>query len=61
MFELVSGDYLFYPEANEDLDYDIDDDHVAKMIEVCGPIPPPLFRDGRRYYDIFDQVCRCFL
>uniref|UniRef100_A0A7E4ZZM0 non-specific serine/threonine protein kinase n=1 Tax=Panagrellus redivivus TaxID=6233 RepID=A0A7E4ZZM0_PANRE len=55
IFELVSGDYLFYPEANEDLDYDIDDDHVAKMIEVCGPIPNPLFRDGRRFYDIFDQ------
>lgn len=35
--------------------YDIDDDHMAKMIEFLGPIPGKLFRDGRRYRDIFDR------
>jgi serine/threonine-protein kinase SRPK3 len=58
IFELVSGDYLFYPEANDYENYDIDDDHIAKMIEILGPLPPRLFREGRRYYDIFDQKGR---
>jgi serine/threonine-protein kinase SRPK3 len=58
IFELVSGDYLFYPEANDYENYDIDDDHIAKMIEILGPMPSRLFREGRRYYDIFDQKGR---
>uniref|UniRef100_A0AC35G2P2 Protein kinase domain-containing protein n=1 Tax=Panagrolaimus sp. PS1159 TaxID=55785 RepID=A0AC35G2P2_9BILA len=58
IFELVCGDYLFYPEANEYEKYDTDDDHIAKMIEILGAIPSKLFRDGRRYYDIFDQKGR---
>lgn len=54
IFELVSGEYLFYPEASVADDYDIDDDHIAKMIEILGPMPQNLFREGRRYKEIFD-------
>lgn len=50
----MSGEYLFYPEASVADDYDIDDDHIAKMIEILGPMPQNLFREGRRYKEIFD-------
>uniref|UniRef100_A0AC34RNP4 Protein kinase domain-containing protein n=1 Tax=Panagrolaimus sp. JU765 TaxID=591449 RepID=A0AC34RNP4_9BILA len=55
IFELVTGEYLFYPMASSYDGFDIDDDHMAKMIEFLGPIPGKLFRDGRRYRDIFDR------
>lgn len=52
---MVSGEYLFYPEASPTNEFDIDDDHIAKMIEILGPMPSNLFRDGRRYKEIFDK------
>uniref|UniRef100_A0A914YLH5 non-specific serine/threonine protein kinase n=1 Tax=Panagrolaimus superbus TaxID=310955 RepID=A0A914YLH5_9BILA len=55
IFELVSGDYLFYPEASDSDNYNSDDDHIAKIIETLGPLPVRLFRDGRRFNDIFDK------
>uniref|UniRef100_A0AC34FL66 Protein kinase domain-containing protein n=1 Tax=Panagrolaimus sp. ES5 TaxID=591445 RepID=A0AC34FL66_9BILA len=58
IFELVSGDYLFYPEASEADNYDSDEDHIAKIIETLGPIPSKLFREGRRFKDMFDHKGR---
>ncbi len=39
VFELVTGDFLFDPRKAKDLSYSKNDDHIAQMIELIGPIP----------------------
>ncbi|TMS01282.1 SRSF protein kinase 3 [Larimichthys crocea] len=44
-FELATGDYLFEPHSGED--YTRDEDHIAHIIELLGPIPLPFAQSGR--------------
>lgn len=43
-FELATGDYLFEPHSGEN--YCRDDDHLAHIIELLGPIPPTIALSG---------------
>ena len=36
-FEMATGDYLFEPHSGDD--YSRDEDHLAHVIELVGPIP----------------------
>eukprot|EP01053_Blabericola_migrator_P000164 Blabericola_migrator_1__163@NODE_1042_length_5622_cov_112_349955_g702_i1_p1_GENE_NODE_1042_length_5622_cov_112_349955_g702_i1NODE_1042_length_5622_cov_112_349955_g702_i1_p1_ORF_typecomplete_len1079_score155_02Pkinase/PF00069_25/7_9e19Pkinase/PF00069_25/1_3e19Pkinase_Tyr/PF07714_17/6_8e08Pkinase_Tyr/PF07714_17/6_6e06Kinaselike/PF14531_6/0_28Kinaselike/PF14531_6/0_33Pkinase_fungal/PF17667_1/0_0044RIO1/PF01163_22/0_041RIO1/PF01163_22/4_1e03Kdo/PF06293_14/0_1Tho2/PF11262_8/4Tho2/PF11262_8/2_1e02_NOD len=51
MFELVTGDYLFEPKGSEE--YTRDEDHLALIIELLGPVPTSLLdraRDREVYF-----------
>ena len=40
IFELITGDFLFDPrKAKDKISYSKNDDHIAQMIEMLGPIP----------------------
>jgi len=45
LFELLTGDFLFEPRNNEQ--YDPDQDHLAQMIELLGPIPKEFSLSGK--------------
>lgn len=44
IFELLTGDLLFDPSAGKN--YDRNEDHLAQMIELLGPIPPKFATRG---------------
>jgi len=50
-FELATGDYLFEPHSGED--YSRDEDHLAHIIELCGPIPRHIATAGRYSKEFF--------
>lgn len=52
-FELATGDYLFEPHAGEN--YDRDDDHLAHIIELLGPIPKEIALCGRLSHGLFNK------
>uniref|UniRef100_A0A3B3C3P0 non-specific serine/threonine protein kinase n=1 Tax=Oryzias melastigma TaxID=30732 RepID=A0A3B3C3P0_ORYME len=52
-FELATGDYLFEPHSGED--YTRDEDHIAHIIELLGPIPVPFALSGRYSREYFDR------
>lgn len=52
-FELATGDYLFEPHAGEN--YDRDDDHLAHIIELLGPIPKDITLSGRLSHGLFNK------
>ncbi len=52
-FELATGDYLFEPHAGEN--YDRDDDHLAHIIELLGPIPKEIALSGRLSQNLFNK------
>ncbi|XP_014259481.1 SRSF protein kinase 1-like isoform X3 [Cimex lectularius] len=52
-FELATGDYLFEPQANQD--YTRDEDHLAHIIELLGPIPRYIINSGK-YSDQFFKL-----
>lgn len=52
-FELATGDYLFEPHAGEN--YDRDDDHLAHIIELLGPIPKEIAMAGRLSHHLFNK------
>lgn len=43
-FELATGDYLFEPHSGDN--YTRDEDHIAHIIELLGPIPPHIVFRG---------------
>lgn len=43
-FELATGDYLFEPHSGEN--YSRDEDHIAHIIELLGPIPKKIIFSG---------------
>lgn len=53
IFELLTGDYLFDPHTG--IDYDRDEDHLALMIELLGPIPRYLTRRGDFSRELFSR------
>lgn len=50
VFELATGDFLFDPHSGPD--YDRDEDHVALMIELLGPVPRNMRESG-----VFTKNC----
>uniref|UniRef100_A0A1B0CJI0 non-specific serine/threonine protein kinase n=1 Tax=Lutzomyia longipalpis TaxID=7200 RepID=A0A1B0CJI0_LUTLO len=52
-FELATGDYLFEPHSGQN--YCRDEDHIAHMIELLGPIPHKLVFGGSMSQVIFNK------
>lgn len=52
-FELATGDYLFEPHSGED--YTRDEDHIAHIIELLGPLPLPFALSGRYSREYFSR------
>lgn len=52
-FELATGDYLFEPHSGED--YSRDEDHIAHIIELLGPIPIEIAHSGRYSREFFNK------
>jgi serine/threonine protein kinase len=52
-FELATGDYLFEPHSGED--YSRDEDHLAHIIELLGPIPRNIALAGRYSREFFTK------
>lgn len=52
-FELATGDYLFEPHSGED--YSRDEDHIAHIIELIGPIPIEIAHSGRYSREFFNK------
>ncbi|GAA96319.1 uncharacterized protein L969DRAFT_95417 [Mixia osmundae IAM 14324] len=53
IFELLTGDYLFDPAAGSR--YNKDDDHMAQMIELLGPMPRHIALAGKFSTEIFNR------
>eukprot|EP01062_Namystynia_karyoxenos_P077086 TRINITY_DN768_c1_g2_i1.p1 TRINITY_DN768_c1_g2~~TRINITY_DN768_c1_g2_i1.p1 ORF type:complete len:623 (+),score=249.38 TRINITY_DN768_c1_g2_i1:79-1869(+) len=49
IFELLTGEFLFDPRSSRD--YDRDEDHLALMIELLGPLPPSMAKGRGKYRD----------
>ncbi|XP_033744468.1 SRSF protein kinase 3-like isoform X2 [Pecten maximus] len=52
-FELATGDYLFEPHSGED--YSRDEDHLAHIIELIGPIPRHIALSGKYSREFFNR------
>lgn len=52
-FELATGDYLFEPHSGEN--YTRDDDHIAHIIELLGPIPKNIALSGKSSHYVFNK------
>lgn len=52
-FELATGDYLFEPHSSEE--YSRDDDHLAHIIELLGPIPKHIAFAGKYSKEFFNK------
>ncbi|TPX48798.1 hypothetical protein SeMB42_g02469 [Synchytrium endobioticum] len=53
VFELLTGDYMFDPQAGSR--YTKDDDHVAQIIELLGGFPKSLALSGKYSNEIFNR------
>lgn len=52
IFEMLTGDFLFEPRKG--YYYAKDDDHLAQMVELLGPIPKNMAlsaKHSRRFFD----------
>ena len=56
-FELATGDYLFEPHSGEN--YSRDEDHLAHIIELLGPIPRPIALTGKYSREFFNKRGDC--
>ena len=52
-FELATGDYLFEPHSGEE--YTRDEDHLAHVIELLGPIPKHISLAGKYSREFFNK------
>lgn len=52
-FELATGDYLFEPHSGEN--YCRDEDHIAHIIELLGPIPKKIIFTGTLSHLVFNK------
>uniref|UniRef100_A0A1I8BYQ0 non-specific serine/threonine protein kinase n=1 Tax=Meloidogyne hapla TaxID=6305 RepID=A0A1I8BYQ0_MELHA len=55
-FELATGDYLFEPHSHPL--WSRDEDHLAHIIELLGPLPTEVFKRGRFWKDFFHRSGR---
>lgn len=58
-FELLTGDYLFDPRGTDE--YSRDEDHLAHISELLGPIPIHIIfqgRHGSKYFNNYGKsIC----
>jgi len=52
-FELVTGDFLFEPHSGEN--YTRDEDHIALIVELLGPVPRRIALSGKYSKDFFNK------
>lgn len=52
-FELVTGDFLFEPHTGEN--YSRDEDHIALIVELLGPVPRGVALGGKYSKDFFNK------
>nr|XP_002741614.1 PREDICTED: SRSF protein kinase 2-like [Saccoglossus kowalevskii] len=52
-FELCTGDYLFEPHSGDD--YSRDEDHIAHVVELLGPIPRYIALSGKYSREFFNK------
>lgn len=52
-FELATGDYLFEPHSGDN--YCRDEDHIAHIIELLGPIPKSIIFSGSMSHLVFNK------
>lgn len=52
-FELATGDYLFEPHSGDY--YSRDEDHLAHIIELIGPIPKQMALSGKFSKEFFNK------
>ena len=52
-FELATGDYLFEPHSGED--YSRNEDHIAHITELLGPIPRHIALGGKYTREFFNK------
>ncbi|XP_046682935.1 SRSF protein kinase 1-like isoform X2 [Homalodisca vitripennis] len=50
-FELATGDFLFEPHSGNG--YNRDEDHLAHIVELLGPIPTHIIKQGKNSKDYF--------
>ncbi|TKR64531.1 hypothetical protein L596_025044 [Steinernema carpocapsae] len=55
-FELATGDFLFEPHGGDS--YSKDEDHVALIMELLGPIPASIYKKGTEWRDLFNKSGR---
>lgn len=55
VFELLTGDYLFDPKEDSKHRHSRDEDHLALMMELLGPLPKKFVTDGKFNKDLFDK------
>eukprot|EP00466_Bigelowiella_natans_P009984 jgi/Bigna1/55672/estExt_Genewise1Plus.C_670026 len=55
VFELITGDYLFDPKEDEYGHHSRDEDHLALIIELLGPMPKKLTKDGKYSKQFFSS------
>lgn len=53
IFELLTGDYLFDPRTGKT--YTKDDDHIAQIIELIGPVPRSILKVSHYTRDFFNS------
>lgn len=53
IFELMTGDYLFEPSSGAQ--FDKNDDHLAQMIELLGPLSKDISLAGKWSHEMFDR------
>ncbi|KAG6179775.1 hypothetical protein E4U36_005350 [Claviceps purpurea] len=53
--EFVHGYVMFRNEPEEGDTWTPEDDHLAKIVEILGPIPSSLLKQGRRTAEFFDE------
>ncbi|TKR76630.1 hypothetical protein L596_017743 [Steinernema carpocapsae] len=55
-FELATGDYLFEPHGGDN--YSRDEDHLAHIMELLGPIPAGIYKKGTEWRNLFHKSGR---
>lgn len=56
LFELLTGDFLFDPTESEK--FTKNDDHLAQIIELLGPIPRGIIQNGKYGEEYFNKDCK---
>ena len=54
IFECLTGDFMFEPRKG--YYYDKDDDHLAQMVELLGPVPKNFALAGKHSRRFFDNT-----
>lgn len=55
MFELLQGYLLFNGKQDKGGAWTAEEDHLAQMIELLGPIPPDVLNQGSHTSQYFDK------